>query len=622
VGKLILTALYELYERLAADPHSGIAKLGYTEVPVVAAFELSPDGQLIGAVPLGTQKGKNVSGARLMVPERAKKSSGDHSNFLGETMEYVIGVRPGAVGADERSTRRKAVCQNLHLQILGDVDDEGAKAVLRFLSRKPDDVLTNEHLRAVREVVDTGGNIVFRLSGDSAYIHDRPAVRKAWEEHVSRRSEASAQGQCLITGTRGPIARLHPSTKGIFGGQSTGTSLVSFNFKACESYGKQQGDNSPVGERAAFAYGTALNWLTSRDRHHVLAGDTTIVFWAERAGPEEDLTLALLGEALGGHGEKLGDETSSSMSQTTTPDEAQAQKMKSILKMVFRGEKPALGATDFDPEVRFYILGLSPNAARLSVRFWNINTFGGVMENLRRHYDDLSIIHHERARPVSVPRILMELTPPASRKREAIPKVLVGSLMRSILDGTAYPQALLALLISRIRIDSNDPDQPRVERKVNYPRAAYIKAHLRRKARVSADKKLEEGLSEVLNTENKDPGYMLGRLFALLEKAQQDANPGIKATIKDRYYASASATPGAVFPVLIRLAQHHLSKSEYGNRVDKLIEGVISQVGSFPNHMTLDQQGLFALGYYQQRAALYVKAEEEKKGGENSDDAN
>lgn len=244
------------------------------------------------------------------------------------------------------------------------------------------------------------------------------------------------------------------------------------------------------------------------------------------------------------------------------------------------------------------------------------------MENLRRHYEDLSIIHHENARPVSVPRILMELTPPASRKREAIPKVLVGSLMRSILDGTPYPQALYSLLLSRIRTDSNDPDQPRVERKVNYPRAAYIKAHLRRKARVSGDTQLEEELSEVLNTENKNPGYLLGRLFALLEKAQQDANPGIKATIKDRYYASASATPGSVFPVLIRLAQHHLSKSDYGRYLDKLIEGVLSQVGSFPNHLTLDQQGLFALGYYQQRAALYGKSDEEKKGGDNSDDAN
>lgn len=562
-------------------------------------------------------------GVRLMVPERAKKSSGDHSNFMCENLEYLIGVRPGAAAPDERSKRRKAVCQKLHSQILGEVEDEGARAVLSFLSREPEDLLRNEHLMAVREVVDQGGNIVFRLSGDKVYIHDRPAVRKAWEDYVSKRSEDAPQGQCLITGTRGPIARLHMSTKGVFGGQSTGTSLVSFNFRACESYRKTQGENSPVSERAAFAYGTALNWLVSRDRHHVLSGDTTVVFWAERAGPEEDLTLALLGEALGGSGEEQRDDAGASIVATTyTNDEAKAQKIKGILDMVFHGRLPALGATDFDTEVRFYILGLSPNAARLSVRFWHVNTFGGVMENLRRHYEDLSIIHHENARPVSVPRILMELTPPASRKREAIPKVLVGSLMRSILDGTPYPQALYSLLLSRIRTDSNDPDQPRVERKVNYPRAAYIKAHLRRKARVSGDTQLEEELSEVLNTENKNPGYLLGRLFALLEKAQQDANPGIKATIKDRYYASASATPGSVFPVLIRLAQHHLSKSDYGRYLDKLIEGVLSQVGSFPNHLTLDQQGLFALGYYQQRAALYGKSDEEKKGGDNSDDAN
>lgn len=620
---MILTALYELYERLAADPESGIARWGYSEAPVIAVLELSPEGQLVGAIPLGTQKGKSVTGLRLMVPERIKKAAGDYSNFMCENMEYLIGVRRGATAPDDRSVRRKTVCQSLHSQILGEVDDVGAKAVLRFLSQRPEDLLENEHLMSIREVLDQGGNIVFRLSGDNKYIHDRPAVRKAWEEYVSRRSEGLPHGQCLITGAYGPIARLHMSTKGIFGGQPTGTSLVSFNFKSSESYGKSQGDNSPVSERAAFAYGTALNWLVSRERHHVLAGDTTIVFWAERAGPEEDLTLALLGEAFGGLGEESDNDTGSSASpKTFLKDEAQTQKIRNIMEQVYQGRLPVKGATDLDPTVRFYILGLSPNAARLSVRFWHVNTFGGVIENLRRHYEDLSIIRPEGARPVTVSRILMELTPPSSRKRDAIPNVLIGSLMRSILEGTPYPRALYALLISRLRTDSNDPDQPRIERKLNYPRAAYIKAHLRRMARIYGDKKLEEGLTEVLNTENKNPGYLLGRLFALLEKAQKDANPDIKSTIKDRYYASASATPGVVFPVLLRLAQHHLSKSEYGSRVDKLIEEVVSDVGNFPSHLTLEQQGLFALGYYQQRAALYLKSDDEKKGGGSDENAN
>jgi len=203
----------------------------------------------------------------------------------------------------------------------------------------------------------------------------------------------------------------------------------------------------------------------------------------------------------------------------------------------------------------------------------------------------------------------METTPAVSRKREGVPKTLVGSFMRSVIEGSAYPRSLYATILARIRTDANDPQQPGVERKVTYPRAAFIKAYLRRNARIARDTVLEEALTEMLNTENRNPGYLLGRLFALLEKAQQDANPDIKSTIKDRYYASASATPGAVFPVLVRLAQHHLAKSEYRARIEKQIEGVVGEIESFPAHLDLEQQGLFALGYYQQKSALYTQAQ-------------
>ncbi len=622
MNELILLALYRFYERLAADPSSGIAKVGYTEVPVTAVFELDTDGNLVGAVPVGTQKGKKVVGIRCLVPERVKRAAGDYPNFLCDNLEYMAGLAPGKTAYDARSLRRKNAFVTLHQGILEGVNDEGAEAVLAFLAHSPKVLVENQYLKAIRDTLDQGGNIVFRLKGDPVYVHERPAVNTAWQKHVARRSEESALGQCLITGDWGPIARLHMSTKGIAGGQSTGTSLVSFNFKAAESYGRKQGDNSPVGEKAAFQYGTALNWLTFQNRHHVLAGDSTIVFWADRAGPEEDMTLALLGGTFGGNwAEAQAGDTPVNLSGVYQNDEASSQRIKTVLNRVFQGRMPALGGTDLDSEVRFHILGLSPNAARLAVRFWNVNTFGGMLENLRRHYDDLAIIRPPNAPPISVPRILMELTPPKSRKRATIPSGLAGSLMRSILEGTAYPQSLFAVLISRIRIDANGPEQPRVEHKVNYLRAAYIKAHLRRQARILGNREMEEGLTEVLNTENKNPGYMLGRLFALLEKAQKDANPTVKATIKDRYYASASATPGAVFPVLIRLSQHHLSKSEYGGYVDKLIESVVVDIGHFPTHLTLDQQGLFALGYYQQRAALYVRPEQEK-GGENSDETN
>lgn len=587
-----------------------MAKPAYSDQKnVVVSLEVTRIGQLSRAVPLGTQRGNRLVGVALEVPERVKRASGDNPNFLCDNVEYLLGVRPGTRQPDERSRGRKRLCLDLHQGILRGVEDDGAHAVLAFLSRATEELIADPKLSDSWDALDGGGNIVFRLDGDDRYIHERPAIKRAWEAHKSESGPDTPVAQCLVTGEYGPIARLHKSTSEVVGAQSSGASLVSFNFGAAESYGKEQGDNSPVSERAAFAYGTALNWLTSSERHHVLAGDTTVVFWAEKAGPEEDLLLDAFGAAFGVEG------------QESANDEPTARKMKGVLERLFRGQMPTEAGTTFDHRTRFYILGLAPNAARLSVRFWNVDTFGGVLKNLCQHFEDMAMVHRESERPISVPQLLLEMAPAAARKREAVPKVLVGSLMRSILEGTAYPQSLYAALISRTRVDSNDPDKPWLERKVNYPRAAFIRAHLRRNARIAHNTKVEEGLTEVLNTENKNPGYLLGRVFALLEKAQQDANPLIKATIKDRYYASASATPRSVFPVLIRLSRHHLAKSEYGGYVDKLIEDVMVEISDFPAHMNLDQQGLFALGYYQQRNALYKKAESEQKGGEEHDES-
>lgn len=614
---LILTALYELYDRLLKDPTSGVAKPGYSEGSAVAAFELNQHGHLVRAVPLGTQKGKNVVGLRLILPERVKRTAGDAPNFMSDSMEYLIGVRPGSSKPDARSTRRRTLCQRLHETILDSINDEGAVQVLRFLSIETESLMRDPNIIGMREILDKGGNIVFRLQGDDKFIHERPAVMSAWESYQNR-SVSSQLGQCLVTGEWGPVAILHKSTSGIAGGQPTGASLVSFNIGSAESYGKEQGANSPVSVRAAFAYGTALNWLTSNKRHHVIAGDTTILFWAERPGPEENLLLQVFAGAFGADDLERNDPPGDT--QGAANDEARSQRLKGTLERVFRGQMPTESGMSFDDGTQFYILGLAPNVARLSVRFWTVNTLGGVLENLRQHFEDMAIVHRDSERAISVPRLLMELAPAAARKRESVPKSLVGALMRSILEGTAYPQSLYATLIERIRVDSNDPDHPNLERKVNYPRAAYIKAHLKRSARIAKDKTREEELTEVLNAENRNPGYLLGRLFALLEKAQQDANPGINATIKDRYYASASSTPGSVFPLLMRLTQHHLSKSEYGRVMDKRIEGVVALIDAFPSHLTLEQQGQFALGYYQQKSALFVKSDHQK-GGEDNDES-
>jgi len=615
VKVLILRALSELYDRLLEDPSSGVARYGYSDETVSVALELSREGDLVRAVPLGAQKGKRVAGIRLQVPESLKRSgTNPPPNFLCDKVEYVLGVREGSGKADDRATRRHSSFKAHHETVLAGCTDDGAWAVLSFLSSwRPDRYLENDRIgETARSVLDGGGRIVFRLEGDTRFIHERPAVMLAWERYRATLTEGKEVAQCLLTGEIGPIARLHKSISGVVGAESSGASLVSFNFQATESYGKRQGANSPVSERATFGYGTALNWLTASDRHRVMVGDTTTLFWAERSGPEEDLLLDLFAETLGSESRESDESPAARSGPKDGPvrDEVTASRLRDVLQRVVRGKDIPEDLSLFDQGVRFFILGLAPNAARLAVRFWNVDTFGSLLENIRKHFEDMAVVHRETERSVSVDRLLIEAAPPTTRKRDSVPKTVIASLMRSIMDGAPYPPSLYATILSRIRVDSDDPAQSRAELKVTYPRAAFIKAYLSRKARVAGDKSLEEVLTEMLNTENRNPGYLLGRLFAVLEKAQRDANPKIKSTIKDRYYASASATPRAVFPVLIRLAQHHLAKAEYGRYLDDQIQDVVAHIDVFPAYLDLDQQGLFALGYYQQKSAFYPKGQE------------
>jgi len=248
-------------------------------------------------------------------------------------------------------------------------------------------------------------------------------------------------------------------------------------------------------------------------------------------------------------------------------------------------------------------LGLAPNASRLSIRFWHVDQYGNFLNRIILHYKDLELIRNERYDPEFIPisRILKETAPLGDTKR--IPPLLGGVLMRAILTGLPYPQALYNAILSRIRADQ----------KVNYIRAAIIKAILNRHYRYY-QKDNEVIIKMSLDEQSTNVAYRLGRLFALLEKAQEDANPGLNATIKDRYFGAASASPASVFPILLRLAQHHIAKAEYGRLVERRIQEVLSLVNRFPNYLNLEDQGLFVLGYYHQRQALFTKKEKEEKG--------
>jgi CRISPR-associated protein Csd1 len=378
-------------------------------------------------------------------------------------------------------------------------------------------------------------------------------------------------GHCLVTGEIAPIQRLHTQFKGLRGGQSSGKSIVSINFDAAESYGRTQAYNSPVSIAAEFKGSTALKYLIRSEHQKLYIDETAVLFWTERDSPVE----GFFGLALDPRDTVLSDNN----------------ELTVFLQTIREGKWP----TDYDPGIRFYILGLSPNAARLSVRFWHVSTVKDICTKLGQHFSDLSMIRSFDSDPEypGMWRLLKETCNQKSQDKTPSP-LLGGVVMQAILNGTLYPQALLSAVIGRIRADQT----------VNYVRAAIIKAVLTRKHRIF-NNGMEVSVS--LDKENKNLAYLIGRLFAVLEKAQQDAIPGANTTIKDRFYGSASATPRVVFPQLLRLAQHWIAKAEYGWVRDKQIEEIVGEIKEFPAHLAIDEQGLFAIGYYQQRQDFFKK---------------
>lgn len=587
---MILQALVDYYELLAKA--NKIPKPGYCIANVSYALDLSKNGELVGIIPLKLQveRGKKqVEVPRKMeVPEQSKKTVGIIANFLCENSGYMLGI--DNKGKPERAKNCfDAFCER-HNNVLKDLDCAQAKAVLAFLDKwKPEDSTESIALKDYLDEIMTGANLVFYLEG-IGFVHENPEVKQAWEKY-RQSSSGGTEMQCLVTGETLPIARLHRSLKGVKGAPSMGASLVSFNANAYESYGHdgQQGLNAPVSEYATFAYTTALNYLLADSNHKQSFGDTTVVFWAESANTVyQDLFSYALNPKE--KEEELKDDKESSMLIGVT------------FQKIAKGTPVSDLGDIFDPKTRFNILGLAPNAARLSIRFFSQDSFGNIVEKLMEHYKNMEI---EKApfEPEFVPlwKLMQETVSPNSRDKASSP-LLSGAVLRAILSGSPYPAALYNSIIVRIR----------AERDINRAKAGIIKAYL-----IKIQTKNKEVLTVSLNAQSENCPYVLGRLFSVLEKAQQDANPGIKATIKDRYFTSACATPATVFPVLLRLSNHHISKSEFGkaseNRIRELMGKLDVDSNPFPSHLSLEEQGVFILGYYHQQKANYEKTNKEEK---------
>ncbi len=589
---MILQSLVEYYEILAKA--NGISKPGYCKANVSYAVSITAGGKLAGIIPLKNpvQRGNKMVEIpqSFEVPEQVKKTVGITSNFLCENSGYMLGI--DNKGKPERSRECFEAFKELHREVLMGADCDEARAVLAFLEQwDPQQGQKNPVLAEYLDALTSGANLVFMLEG-SGYIHENGAIKKAWEKYYQQSRDAVVM-QCLVTGERLPIARLHPSVKGVKGAQSMGASLVSFNANAYESHGRddQQGLNAPVSEYAAFAYTTTLNYLLADSKHRQTLGDTTVVFWAQSA---KSIYRDLFAYAL----------NPDTNSTEKTDDKGAASLIGNVFNKIASGMPVAELNDAFNPSTAFYILGLSPNAARLAVRFFIQDTFGNFIERIARHYKDMEINRAPTEQPyLPLWQMMQETVSPKSKDKASSP-LLSGSVLRSILTGSPYPAALYGSVIVRIR----------AEKAINSAKAGIIKAYLTKK-HSGNNTKDKEVLTVSLNAQSENRAYVLGRLFSVLEKAQQDANPGINTTIKDRYFTSACATPASVFPVLLRLSNHHISKSDFGKSIDNKIRDLMDKLDvdekPFPAHLTLDEQGVFILGYYHQKQANYEKTNKE-----------
>lgn len=590
---MILQALKDYYDRKAADPESGIAPLGWERKPIPFLVVIDEKGDFIKLEDTRRQDGKKKIAKTFIVPSLGEaKGNGVKANLFWENAEYFFGINLKQDGKKDRSEEQHQKFKDEIYKL--NVDGSTIPcftAIMRFFrtlntSRIISDPLWQDVIK------EKGANFLFSVVGVGP-VTDRPEIRRLVEAVRDRSSSESARTLCLVTGEQDVIAKLEPTIGGF---AATGAHLVSVNNKvtgggnggatpAFASFNKEQGENSPIGKRASLAYTTALNTLLARDsRQKMHIGDATVVFWADRDTTFVNEMVSIFDDA----------------DRKDNPD-ALTGAVAQLLTSVRTGSYHE----DHEP-TRFFVLGLAPNSTRLSVRLWHEGTVEEMAGRFASWFEDLMIVHGSGCRDhLSMYSLLCSIAP--SGKSENVPPNLAGNVMRAILDGLPLPETLLQAALRRNKAEKGD---------VSYPRAKLIRACLNRKFRNS--KSQEKEITIMLDKENENIGYRLGRLFAVLEKIQEAANPGINATIRDKYYASASAAPATVFGTLMRLASNHLSKlgkemPGWKVSLEKLLGEITyrsqNEVGiaRFPAHLKLDDQGQFAIGYYHQRQDFFTK---------------
>lgn len=586
---MILNALYELYGRLV-EQGVEIPRMGMSSQKIGFRIIITRQGDFVRiedarAVEVVVNKGKRGSTekSRLVVPNQMvlgnTKPSGPGVNpcFLWDNAAYLLGCKK----VKDRALEYFAGTRKKYLEVEKLVASPKFSAVCRFLEQWNPEKCETEF--AIKELFSSNG--VFRIQGDEFDVHEDAAITKWWLTygctHWSSGKRLDEQiGICLVTGQKASIARVHSAIKGNFGGDATEPKLVSFNHESFLSYGKNQSYNSPVSEEVAFAYSNALNYLLRHRENHLHIGDALTVFWT-------DSPQSSLGE------DELFVMSALDNEKVPAMDEAVVERVRCRVEAIAKGQ-PVGEVLQSADAVRFCILGLAAaSKARLTVRFFWESSLGDFARNIQSHFAAMAIQGRgdKFNDPLIItPKLILRETVRDMKDLKKLPPLYGGALMRAILAGLPYPDTVALSVLQRMRVDGN----------VNYVRCAYLKAWLTRKSSLYQ-------ITSMLDKNNTQPGYVLGRLFAALVKTQKKALPSSNRTIKEAFYSSASATPQCVFPHLFALYRHHLTKLEVGLRVDreKLVQEIMSHLAKIPARLNMEQQALFALGYYHQMQDFY-----------------
>lgn len=605
---MILQSLADYYERLKDDPSVDIAPFGFERKSIDFLIVVDLDGKFGDLIDAREGSGRKRKGRSTLVPKAVKRSSGVAANLLWDTPSYVLGRVPRCdrqkklkykklgrekkiqLSESKRELKRLlSRCPEQHEAFVGriretfsDAEDPGIRAILNFLESGESGAVFSHPVW--QKVEENGGNLSFVLSGDSQLICQRPGVVEAF---MAPGRAAAELGLCSVSGQPDVIARLHTAIKGVWGAQSTGANIVSFNLDAFRSFSKEQGLNAPIGQKAEFAYTTALNYLLASDHQRMQVGDASTVFWARESCDLENDFYALIGQP------RKGEEAIS------------YQKIRSLLSAVKSGIPPE------EEDISFYVLGLAPNASRIAVRFWYEGNVKEIKERIAQHFQDIEIVRspfdHEF---LSLFQLLLSTA--TANKAENIPPNVGGELARAVLMGLPYPRTLFVNAIRRCKAEQN----------INFARAAIIKGFLARIARLST--RTEREVSMALDKDYDNMGYVLGRLFAVFERIQEQAQGGrLNKTIRDTYFGAASSSPLVTFRRLQDLAIHHLAKIRNSGGSAVWLEKLLGEVNGhlppsgIPPTLSLDDQGRFAIGYYHQHQDFFSKKTSEDEGGKS-----